>query len=58
MRRWLATVDEGRIQVGIGIWVVMAMAGTPNGDVQRVVTLMIEDDGNVLAYKRDWEGAR
>ncbi len=37
-------------------WVVMAMAGTPNGDVQRVISLMIGDDGAVLAYKRYWEG--
>ena len=40
------------------IWSVTAMTGTPNGDAQRVVTLMIGDDGNVLAYKRNWEGAR
>ena len=40
------------------IWVVVAMTGTPNGDVQREVTLMIGDDGNVMTYKRDWEGGR
>jgi hypothetical protein len=37
------------------IWVVMAMAETP---VRRTVTLMIGDDGAVLAYKRNWEGER
>lgn len=40
------------------VWVVGAMTGTPNGDLQRVVTLMIGDDGKVLAYKRYWEGER
>jgi hypothetical protein len=34
------------------VWDVMAMTGTPNGDVQRVITLMIGDDGDVLAYQR------
>src|SRR5258705_12070605 len=38
------------------VWLVMAMTGTPNGDVQRVISLMIGDDGSVLAYKRYWEG--
>ena len=40
------------------VWVVMAMAGTPNGDVKRGVTLFIGDDGAVLVYKRNWEGTR
>ena len=40
------------------IWVVTAMTGTPNGDLQRVVILMIGDDGTVLAYKRKWKGER
>ncbi len=40
------------------IWVVAAMAGTPNGDVQRVVNLMIGDDGKILVYKRNWERER
>ena len=40
------------------IWLVTAMTGTPNGDLQRVVTLVIRDDGAVLAYKRNWEGER
>jgi len=40
------------------VWVVMAMTGTPNGDVRRVVTLMIGDDGRILVYKRHWEGER
>lgn len=38
------------------IWSVTAMAGTTNGDAQRVVMLMIGDDGSVLAYKRYWQG--
>lgn len=38
------------------VWVVAAIAGTPKGDVHRVVTLLIGDDGDVLAYKRNWEG--
>ena len=38
------------------VWSVMAMTGTPNGDAQRVIALMIGDDGAVLAYKRYWEG--
>jgi hypothetical protein len=38
------------------VWAVAAMAGTPNGDVRRVVTLLIGDDGDVLVYKRSWEG--
>src|SRR4051812_19543845 len=38
------------------IWGVTAMAGTPNGDVQRTVMMMIGDDGTVLAYQRYWEG--
>jgi hypothetical protein len=33
------------------IWDVIAVTGTPNGDVQRSVMLMIGDDGTVLAYK-------
>lgn len=37
------------------IWVVTAMTGTPKGDLQRVVYLMIGDDGKVLVYKRNWE---
>ena len=40
------------------IWVVTAMTGTPKGDLQRVVTLMIGDDGAVLVYKRNWKGER
>ena len=40
------------------IWVVTAMTGTPNGDVQRVVMMMIGDDGKVLVYKRHWKGER
>jgi hypothetical protein len=36
-------------------WLVTAMAETP---VSRVITLMIGDDGAVLAYKRHWEGGR
>jgi len=40
------------------IWVVMAMAGTPDGSVQRAVTLTIGDDGTVLLYKRHWTGQR
>ena len=35
------------------VWSVTAMAG--NRELQRVVTLMIEDDGTVLVYKRNWE---
>ena len=35
------------------VWIVTAMAGTPNGDVRRVVTLLIGDDGDVLVYKRN-----
>ena len=38
------------------VWSVMAMTGIPNGDVQRVISLMIGDDGAVLVYKRYWEG--
>jgi hypothetical protein len=38
------------------VWGVMAMAGTRKGDAQRVISLMIGDDGAVLAYKRYWEG--
>ena len=38
------------------VWVVMAMAGTPKGDVQRVIALMIGDNGAVQAYKRHWDG--
>ncbi|HEX3357110.1 MAG TPA: hypothetical protein VHS31_09080 [Tepidisphaeraceae bacterium] len=40
------------------VWGVTAMTGTSNGDVQRVISLMIGDDGAVLAYKRHWEGER
>lgn len=40
------------------VWVIMAMTGTPNGDVQRVVTVLIGDDGSILSYKRHWEGER
>ena len=36
------------------IWVVMAMTGTPKGDVERTVMLMIGDDTKVLEYKRYW----
>ena len=35
------------------VWVVMAMTGTTKGDLQGVVTLMIGDDGSILAYKRE-----
>ena len=38
------------------LWAVTAMTGTPNGDLQRVVMLMIGDDGKVLAYERYWNG--
>lgn len=38
------------------IWAVTGMTGTPKGDVQRVVMMMIGDDGQVLAYQRYWEG--
>ena len=38
------------------VWVVMAMTGTPNGDVERAITLMIGDDGDVLAYQRHGMG--
>ena len=37
------------------VWVVTAMPGTPNGDVRRGVTLLIGNDGAVLAYNRHWE---
>src|SRR5262245_59869607 len=37
-------------------WSVAAMTGTPKGDVQRVVLLMIGDDGTVLTYQRYWDG--
>ena len=40
------------------VWTVGAMSGTPAGDVGRVVILWISDDGNVLEYKRQWEGLR
>ena len=40
------------------IWFVTAMTGAPNGDLQRVVMMMIGDDGKVLVYKREWEGER
>src|SRR5438132_1139600 len=40
------------------IWVVTAMTGTPNGDLQRAVMMMIGDDGKVLVYKRHWNGER
>ena len=40
------------------IWGVTAMTGTPNGDLQRSVMMMIGDDGNVLAYKRYSDGER
>ena len=39
------------------IWGVGAMTGTPNGDVERTVMLLIGDDGAVLAYKRYWKGS-
>ena len=38
------------------VWIVMAMSGTRSGDVGRVITLMISDDGNVLAYQPRSEG--
>ncbi|HSU55149.1 MAG TPA: hypothetical protein VLT36_13915 [Candidatus Dormibacteraeota bacterium] len=38
------------------VWSVTAMTGTPNGDLQRVVMMMIGDGGKVLAYKRYWKG--
>ena len=38
------------------VWVVTAMTGTPGGDLQRVIYLMIGDDGAVLTYKRYWQG--
>jgi hypothetical protein len=40
------------------LWVVTAMTGTPKGDLQHAVTLMIGDDGTVLAYKRYSKGER
>jgi hypothetical protein len=40
------------------VWVATAMTGTPNGDLQRVVMMMIGDDGKVLVYKRHWKGER
>ena len=40
------------------VWTVTAMSGTPAGGVGRVVTLMISDDGDVLAYQRQSEGLR
>ncbi len=40
------------------IWVVTAMTGTPNGDLQRVVMMTIGDDGKVLVYKWYREGER
>ena len=38
------------------VWFVTAMAGTPSGDVGRVVSLLIGDGGEVLSYKRNWGG--
>jgi hypothetical protein len=38
------------------IWDVTAMTGTPNGDVERAVIMMIGDDGKVLTYERYWKG--
>ncbi len=40
------------------IWAVTAMSGKAFGELQLVVTMMVGDDGSVLAYKRNWEGAR
>ena len=37
------------------IWAVTAMTGTPNGDVERTVMMMIGDDGKVLSYQRYWK---
>jgi hypothetical protein len=41
------------------VWHVMTMTGTPNGDVERSISLMIQevgDDGVIVAYKRYWKG--
>jgi hypothetical protein len=40
------------------MWVVWAIAGTPNGDAQRRIALMIQDDGTVVMYKRYMLGER
>jgi hypothetical protein len=53
---WLDPADYLPQEHKDKIWVVMAMAGTPNGDVQRVIILMIGDDGTVLEYERYWDG--
>ena len=41
-----------------GIWDVVAMPGTSRGDTGRVVIVMINDDGKVLAYQRRSGGLR
>src|SRR5205823_5005068 len=38
------------------VWTVAAMSGTPTGGVGRVVILTMNDNGDVLAYERNWEG--
>ena len=39
------------------IWVVTVIGSKRNGEMQRMLTLLIEDDGTVLKYKRDWDAA-
>jgi hypothetical protein len=55
---WPDTASYVPVEHEDKVWVVSAMTGSANGDVQRVVTLMIGDDGGVMAYKRNWEGGR
>lgn len=40
------------------VWVVWAIAGTPNSDGQRRIALMIGDDGAIVMYKRYSLGER
>jgi hypothetical protein len=53
---WPVPADYIPMEHNEKIWAVTAMTGTPKGDVQRVVMMMIGDDGKVLAYQRYWEG--
>ncbi len=55
---WPEPADYLPVEHKDKIWGVTAMTGTPNGDLQRVVWLMIGDDGAVLAYKKYREGER
>ena len=56
--QWPGTADYLPVEHKDKVWLVMAMTGTPNGDVERSVSLTIGDDGAVLSYERHWSGER